>query len=392
MSWHLRRRAAVLACRAIQAVLPPALKPWGQAIQHETDAIADDAAALVFALQSVFGIVPRALAWHLLKPFSSLVGDGAPFTGRPVLEALAGAMIQRPRVVGMACATGSVALGLVYLAMAGAPARSLGINAAALVIGLAVLALLGRIGSTHSRLIGASTLTMAATLLATAMFGVSVEGAARWVQVSGFSLQPSLILVPAMLVAFARCRSHLATAGVIVAAVAMAIQPDRAMAGMIVAGLAVLAFQRTDRFVLFALATSLVCFVVTIARPDTLPAAEFVDQVLRSSFEVHALAGVAVMVGVALLLVPAVLGWRVDPADRGTYATFGAAWLAAIMAAGLGNYPTPIVGYGASAIIGYVLSLLALPRLTGAPVFAPSQSAAATVRSPRDGHLLVGGA
>jgi hypothetical protein len=301
-------------------------------------------------------------------------------------------MIQRPRVVGMACATGSVALGLVYLAMAGAPARSLGINAAALVIGLAVLALLGRIGSTHSRLIGASTLTMAATLLATAMFGVSVEGAARWVQVSGFSLQPSLILVPAMLVAFARCRSPLATAGVIVAAVAMAIQPDRAMAGMIVAGLAVLAFQRTDRFVLFALATSLVCFVVTIARPDTLPAAEFVDQVLRSSFEVHALAGVAVMVGVALLLVPAVLGWRVDPAYRGTYATFGAVWLAAIMAAGLGNYPTPIVGYGASAIIGYVLSLLALPRLTGAPVFAPSQSAAATVRTPRDGHLLVGGA
>lgn len=392
MSWRLRRRAAVLACRAMQAVLPPALKPWGQAIQHETDAIADDATALVFVLQSLFGMVPRALAWHLLKPFSSLVGDGAPFTGRPVLKTLAGAMIQRPRVVGMVCATVSVALGLVYLAMAGAPARSLGVNASALVIGLAVLALLGLIGSTQSRLIGASILTMAAILLATAMFGVSVEGAARWVQISGFSLQPSLILVPVMLVAFARCRSPLATAGLIVAAVAMAIQPDRAMAGMMVAGLAVLACQRTDRFVLCALAASLVCLVVTIARPDTLPAAQYVDQVLKSSFDVHALAGGAVTVGVALLLVPAVLGWRVDPAHRDTYATFGAVWLAAIIAAGLGNYPTPIVGYGASAIIGYMLSLLALPRLAEAPVFAPSKSAAATVRPPRDGYLLVGGA
>ncbi|MCU0882687.1 MAG: hypothetical protein MUF14_08485, partial [Hyphomonadaceae bacterium] len=164
-----------------------------------------------------------------------------------------------------------------------------------------------------------------------------------------------------------------------------------AMAGMMVAGLAVLAVNRADRFVLAALGASLICFVVTIARPDTLPAAAYVDQVLKSSFEVHTLAGAAVMAGVGLLIVPAVLGWHVDPVHRDTYSTFGAVWFAAILAAGLGNYPTPIVGYGASAIIGYVLSLLTLPKLA-APARAPLQPDGAAQNAPFKGHLLAGGA
>jgi hypothetical protein len=40
---------------------------------------------------------------------------------------------------------------------------------------------------------------------------------------------------------------------------------------------------------------------------------------------------------------------------------FGAAWLAVVAAAALGNYPTPLVGYGGSAILGYLISLIGLP-------------------------------
>lgn len=386
----MRRRAAILACRALQAVLPPAQQAWGLAIRHETDAIADDNEALVFALESVFGMAPRALAWHILRPFSQWVGEGAPFTGKPLLASGLEEAIQRPRLTGAICAIAAVALGMVYLAMAGAPARSIAVNAGALVTGLAMLVMLCRIGPAQPRWIGVAMLAMAALLLATGLFGASVEGAARWVRVNGFALQPSLILVPAMLVAFARCRTAFATAGIVAAAVAMAVQPDRAMAGMMVAGLAVLAILRADRFVAAALGASSVCFVVTLVRPDTLPAAAFVDQVLRSSFDVHPLAGVAVLAGLALLLVPAVLGWRFDPLHRATHATFGAAWLAAIAAAGLGNYPTPIVGYGASAIFGYVLSLLTLPRWVGAEVSARTPTFGATDHATLDGHLLAG--
>ena len=130
-------------------------------------------------------------------------------------------------------------------------------------------------------------------------------------------------------------------------------------------------------------------FATTFARADTLPAAAYVDQILYSSFDVHVMAGAAVLGGSALLLIPAIMGWRSDPAHRETYAVFGAVWLAAIVAAALGNYPTPIVGYGGSAIIGYALSLLALPKqAAGAATDSRKHIEADT--PPLDQYLLSG--
>jgi hypothetical protein len=50
---------------------------------------------------------------------------------------------------------------------------------------------------------------------------------------------------------------------------------------------------------------------------------------------------------------------------------FGTIWFSAVAAAALGNYPTPLVGYGGSAIVGYLFSVAMLPR--------PAQSAATGV-------------
>jgi hypothetical protein len=60
-----------------------------------------------------------------------------------------------------------------------------------------------------------------------------------------------------------------------------------------------------------------------------------------------------------LLLVPSIVGVRTDPARAHIHLVFGAIWLGCVLAAGLGNYPTPVVGYGGSAILGYMLSLSA---------------------------------
>jgi len=281
------------------------------------------------------------------------------------------AAIRSPRLVGVVCASGAVALGLGYLVLAGAPARYLVINLAALGVGLALSGLVSQRLFAGRPWTGALILAMAGGLLATALFGVSLEGATRWVRLGGLSIQPGLVLLPVMLVAFARWRNLPATAGMMVAAAALAIQPDRAMAGMLAAGLAVLAMLRPDRSVFLALGASLAGFAVTLGRADRLPAAAHVEGVLQSSFEVHLLAGLAVILGLALLLVPAMVGWFRDPAGRESHAVFGAVWLAAILAAALGNYPTPVVGYGASAILGYALSLLALPKEAGGQAGAP---------------------
>ncbi len=288
--------------------------------------------------------------------------------------------LRNPRAIGVACAVAATGLGLAYMAAAGAPAIYLAVNALALAMGLALFAGTRSSGQAP-RLPGGAAVALGGLLLATALFGASVDGASRWIRVGGISLQVSLIALPAMLVAFARGRDLLATIGVLLAAAALALQPDRAMAGALVTALAALALYRRDRWVVSALAAAVVAFAITLLRPDSLPAVPYVDQILYSAFQVHAFAGIAVVGGALLLVVPAVAGLRTDPENREVHAVFGAVWLAVVAAAALGNYPTPLVGYGGSAILGYALSLTLMPRK------APS---AAAVRERAEAAARVG--
>lgn len=380
----LRRSVINLACAAVQDLLPASMQTWGLAVRYEAAAIPDDTEALMFTLGSLCGLIPRAVASRLLKPFVSLAGEYS--EGPTIMSMLDG---RRPRALGIICVITAVVLGIFYMAFVGAPARYLGVNVGAFAIGLSMLALLDRTAAASQRWGDGVSIAMAIAMLATALFGSEVDGAARWVNLSGVAIQPSLILMPVMLVTFSRIRSVLATISIIAAAVAMALQPDRAMAGMLALCLATLAVIRPDRHVCLALAASIISFAATLVRPDTLPAAPYVDQILYSSFGIHAAAGLAVLGGLAMLLVPAIVGWSRDAAHRTIYCAFGTVWFAAITAAALGNYPTPIVGYGGSAIIGYVLSLWALPRLSGVREGA-AELARGTMDEPSsNAHLFV---
>jgi cell division protein FtsW (lipid II flippase) len=268
--------------------------------------------------------------------------------------------LRNPRALGIACAVAATGLGILYMTSAGAPTIYLAVNALSLVMGLALIAAIPPTWLT-SRLSGGAVVVLGGLLLATALLGVSVEGASRWVRIAGLSLQISLIVLPAMLVVFARGRGRLTTLGMILAAVALALQPDRAMAGVLVAGLAVLAMYRPDRWVVATLPVALAGFATTLVRPDSLPAVPYVDQILYTSFQVHPLAGLAVVGGALLLIVPAIVGLWIDPDNREVHAVFGTMWLGMVVAAALGNYPTPLVGYGGSAILGYALSLALMP-------------------------------
>jgi cell division protein FtsW (lipid II flippase) len=347
-------------------------------VRHEAASIQDDTKALLFALDSLSGLLPHAIAAHLFHRFA----EGS--TAMNLLDAT----MRRPRMSGVLCAIGAALLGLAYMAIAGAPMRYLGINIGALAIGLTMLGMLGHAATADRRLADAAIVTIAGALLVTALLGSEVDGAARWVNLAGLAIQPSLILLPVMLVAFARTRSATATTGIVIAAVAMALQPDRAMAGMLALCVTVLAVIRSDRHTVIAVAAGVASFATTLMRADTLPAAPYVDQILYSSFDVHPGAALAVWGGAALMLVPGIVGFSRDPDNRTVYAAFGAAWFAAIVAAALGNYPTPVVGYGGSAIIGYMVSLFALPKLSGAPARKASREDEPANRSPSDRHLL----
>ncbi|HEX8262840.1 MAG TPA: hypothetical protein VF547_08200, partial [Allosphingosinicella sp.] len=219
--------------------------------------------------------------------------------------------------------------------------------------------------------------------LLTAMFGVVADGASRWVSVGPISVQVSLIVLPAMIVLYARRPDPVGTAGMAVAALALAIQPDRAMAGVLLAGLLALLATRPGRLPALACAAAALGFGWTLLAPDRLPSSAFVDGVLFSAFDVHPVAGLAVVLGAASLLVPAAIGLARGAGDRAALLAFGGCWSAVIAAAALGNYPTPLVGYGGSAVLGYLLSAALLSGAApGSRREAAPASQTAAVGSP----------
>lgn len=342
-------RLAGAILRLAQRILPPSLRGWGEAAASEAEGLERPREAVAFALGCLGWAAREAIVFH----FSKL--DQPEDSTMPINHPLRG-----PRAAALCCGLAATALGLAYLAMAGAPATYLMINLGALVLGLLALGFLV-LAERADLAPGAINLLLGASLLAVSQFGVSADGVTRWLALGALTVQPSLMILPVMLVTFARSRDVLSMTGLILAALALSLQPDRAMAGALAAGALALAVTRSDRLVLAVATAAVVGLAVTLIRSDPSPAVPFVDRILYSAFDLHPLAGLAVTLGSALLVVPALLLFRAEPGDRPGYAVFGAIWAAVVLAAALGNYPTPLVGYGGSAIVGYLLSLIAFP-------------------------------
>lgn len=354
----MSRRLPAAIARLAAFLLPPPLRDWGRAMQAEVKEIEAYPAALGFALGCLGCAIRQAAADQFMPKEDAMHISNSP--GR------------RPRRTAMLCAAGAVGLGFAYMAAAGAPGLYFVMNGAALLLGIALVAAIGA-GALGPRAQAIVSLAMGLALLFTALRGVAADGVTRWVSLGGIALQPSLLLVPLLAMRFARTPDGPTTIAIVLAAAALALQPDRAMAGALLAGALASALVRPGRNRWIAVTAALAGFLATVLRPDFAPAMPYVDRIFFSSFAVHPLAGVAVLAGALLLLVPALAGARADPANRHIYIPFGAVWLAVLAAAALGNYPTPLVGYGGSAIIGYLLSLTAFP------------ARAATARAPEHG-------
>lgn len=376
MSRLIARTIVALAA----VLLPSPLRNWGRAMALEAEAIDQPGPRLRFAV-GCLGAALREVLNALHFPIPPIEGETMTMqTGEH----------RRPHPLAVACAIAATGLGLAWMGAAGAPLSYLAMNGAALLIGLLAIGV-SREASRLVRVPGAGVaLALASALLLTALFGVSADGARRWVSASGVMLQPGLIVVPILAMQFVRARDTLSTLAVLIAVLALALQPDRAMAGAMTAGMAALALLRPERNVLFALAASLAALVVTFVRADASPAVPFVDQIFYSAFDVHFAAGLAVLGGAALLIVPAIVGWTRDHDNRAPYAVFGAVWLAMVAAAALGNYPMPLVGYSGSAILGYMLSLLGLPPRAGLCAADPGDSSAHPDTADRRRLLRVG--
>ncbi len=264
-------------------------------------------------------------------------------------------MADRFHVSAIICGVLACAIGLAYLVVAGAPNNMIIVNAAALSIGLLLAFSITRFAwFTHGPIMILS-IVGSLCLLATAVLGYAIEGASRWVLVGPFFVQTSLILLPAMALSFARVQNLWTALAIVIAGLAMAMQPDRAMAAMLGLAVVVVSVKKPN---LLTVTTSIFCvaaFCLTVFLPDRLPAVPYVDHILWTSFELNFITGLSLWTGCLLMICPI---FFVPESERTVvHYTFVSCWFALIAAAAMGAYPTPLVGYGSSAIIGYFLSL-----------------------------------
>ena len=338
----LRKLSDAMLVRLV-ALAPAHMRDWVEAVRAEAATIADDGEALRFAAGAGSGLALTFIKVRL----NDALGLASDRLGPRRLAALA--------------TVAAVMSGVIHLLVAGAASSMILVNIASLGVGLTLLggAAVWRGRSDRGRSI--ATIIMAGLLMLTNLFGVSSHGVVRWVAAGPLLVQSSLILLPALLMMFARKTTAAGTAALVIAAGAMAMQPDRAMAGAMVAGIAMLWLLHRNWQVTIVLAASTLGFVATLVRADNLPPVRFTEGVFTQTWQVHPLLGFAVASAGALLLLPAAAFGTRDRDCVRQCAVFGAVWLAIILAALIGNYPTPLVGYGGSAIIGYLLSACMLP-------------------------------
>lgn len=345
----LAERMLRFACR----LLAPRLREWGEAMAQEAASIRSPGAALAFALGCSVWIIGQALRQALRSALTPPQIDPA--------KILYPQAMGLSRDVALACAVAATGLGLLFLSAAGAPGQYLILNLTALIAGLIIVLPFRRKDPVEAPFIGVVSITVGLALLLTAVLGDAAEGARRWVSLSGVVLQPGLIGLPFLLVAFSGSRDILTTTGLVLAAIALGLQPDPAMAGALLAASAVATLIKPDRPAWGLLAVSVACFILTGLRSGEVAATPFVNDVFRTASLSSSIATLAVWSGTALLLLPAIPGlWRSRQVGA-AQATFGATWLALVAAAIFRAEPVPVIAYGGSAIVGYLLSTLALP-------------------------------
>jgi len=264
-------------------------------------------------------------------------------------------------VAVQAAVTGLV--GLLAMRLAGAPSSALAVQAGALALGsLLAIALRFRL-PTPGRVGAMAILAVCLALVLPTLFGAGMEGVRRWVSLGPITIQPASIVLPFVLLAWTATSPGLGTSILVSAlSLVLALQPDAASATGLALGLlaATLVRRKASAAAIAAVACAIAAAGWSWTRPDPLPAVAFVEQVVGAAFAANAAVGAAAWVLLPCLPAPfllAALRGRREGAGPPTAAALAGLWIGLVAANLLANYPAPILGYGASLVLGWLASL-----------------------------------
>jgi hypothetical protein len=184
--------------------------------------------------------------------------------------------------------------------------------------------------------------------------GVSMEGVRRWVALGPIQLHAASLLIPLAAWTAAQRLDTIAAGLLAALLVVLAVQPDGAAVLALALALGVVALiDKTKRRAASLLALfGAVCAAWALSRVDPLPAVNHVELVVRRAFE--AAPRIGSLATLALIALPVAMLW-----PRRSLATLAlaAAWAGFVLANLVANYPAPVIGAGASPVLGWLISI-----------------------------------
>ena len=235
------------------------------------------------------------------------------------------------------------------------------INIAATAVGLLIWFVVRRLPpptrpATHALLAAASIATILLPFASGGLLGVH-----RWISLAGLRLHASAIAAPLIILCVAAAASRRISSGLAIAttaAIVLALQPDAAQTVSVAAACAVVLLRARTQHpgkVAAGLAVLLAISVASFTRPDPLPPVPHVEGI----FAVVASNGLgsAVMATAALLLLPLPFFAAWHRHRRITSLALGVYVAMTVLAPAWGTFPVPVMGYGASPILGYFIAL-----------------------------------
>lgn len=261
----------------------------------------------------------------------------------------------------------ALVVGVLTMRMSDVPPGVWGQNLAAWAVGTLLCLFLWRGGSSRGQ--GrwfdlAAVLTLAA--LAATLIVPGADGVHRWVPLGPVRLHAAAVVLPLLLVAMqglSRARGWWIATGVAVGvALILLLQPDAAQATAFAAGALVLllpAARRDPLRLIFLLSLPLLAGLTWLRR-DPLAPVPYVEGIVGLAAGLGAGWAAAAVVSLLVLPLPFFHAGR----GTGNHAGLAVGMYVAItvLAAFVGNFPVPIMGYGVSPILGYLAGLGVLMR------------------------------
>lgn len=256
-------------------------------------------------------------------------------------------------------------IGIVAMRQLGVSTAALAMNIAATILGFVIWAVVRRLPPpSRPRTLALLTVASLAAILAP-FASEGVMGVYRWISIAGLRLHASAIVAPLIVLCVAAAtRFSTALAISTIAVAILALQPDAGQTTSLAAACAVVLLTRAEATrTQKLLSVGLLCAAsaASFIRPDPLQPVAHVEEIFGIISSKGP--GWAAAATLALLLLPAPFFAAWQRHKQPLSLALGVYIAMTVLAPAWGTFPVPVIGFGASPILGYFIALaLAAPR------------------------------